>query len=72
MKANELLKFETNSQTYKRLLKKKREQKSEIFCGYCPYHSNENRYFRDFTVRNWKRYRRHQWKEVDFLLDIED
>ena len=65
MKANDLLKFETNSQIYKRLLKFKRESSWEIKCSHCPYHKRDNKGWHNMLARNWKRYRKHQYREVE-------
>jgi hypothetical protein len=51
----------TNSRVYNRLLKRERELKGEIHCGWCAYHKSDNA--RHTDLRNWKRYRAHQYRE---------
>jgi hypothetical protein len=61
MKTAKELRWETNSTVYSRMLKLYREHKCEINCSRCPYHKYEN--WEHFDQRNWKRYRKHQYKE---------
>lgn len=64
MKTTNELKWETNRTIYNRLLKRYRSQKCLISCGFCPYHEWENDWISRKDKRNWKRYRKHQYKEA--------
>jgi len=63
MKTKDILDTTTNSKIYKRYLKHYREYTGQIYCSVCPYHGGENGYYHNHRdYRNWKRYRKHQYK----------
>lgn len=62
MKSHQLLKEETNSAVYAKILKFDRERNKEIHCARCPYHKNENDHKGRYD-RSWKNHRRKQFKE---------
>ena len=62
MKIKEILDTTTNSRVYKMALKWHRENKGLIHCAICPYHDNENYVRHGKDNRNWKRYRKNQFK----------
>ena len=53
----------SNSFVYNRARKYYLESEKLINCAYCPYHKNENgKYHNRRDYRNWKRYRKTQYK----------
>ena len=61
MKMKELLQTTDNSSIYNKVLKRFRESKGDIRCSVCPYHKCENDNGKRY-LKNWKRYRRTQYK----------
>lgn len=59
-KVEDALAVEVNPTVYARLRKMHLERRGDIHCGYCRYHRGENR--TNFFNRNWKHYRRTQYK----------
>jgi len=57
----------TNSRVYKIALKYYREATMQISCSICPYHhgDNYNRFSYRWKKRNWKQYRKTQYKVVN-------
>jgi len=63
MKHKNIVDTTTDSKTYKRVLKMYREVRGDIDCSICPYHGGENGYYHNHRdYRNWKRYRKTQYK----------
>jgi hypothetical protein len=52
----------TNNRVYKIALKHYREVQGIISCAICPYHRHENIRYHDWRKRNWKHYRKTQYK----------
>lgn len=66
MKSKIILDTTTNSKIYKRALKFHRESTGKIKCSRCPYHGGENgHYYNHRDYRNWKKYRKTQYKIKD-------
>ena len=59
-KYKKILDTTNNSRVYKIALKHYREICGDIYCAYCPYHRHENGCWK--TDRNWKNYRKTQYR----------
>lgn len=57
----ENLKTTTNRKTYKIILRRKIYDDNGL-CHYCGPHSGCNSYRKKHPLRNWKQYRKTQWK----------
>ena len=69
----ETVKTTTNSKVYK-ILKKKALSKKLGLCFICGYHTGCNFWNKNHKIKNWKQYRKLQWKitqvgEGDSLLN---
>ena len=63
-KYKKILDTTNNSRVYKIALKHYREITGDISCAICPYHRHENQLYRDWRKRNWKNYRKTQYKVI--------
>lgn len=59
-KSKALSKTETNATCYNRIRKYVLENSGRIDCSHCPYHRYDN--YTNKDSRNWKRYRKTQYK----------
>jgi len=54
-----------NNRVYKIALKHYRAHQCKISCDICPYHGGENFHYW-FRQRNWKNYRKTQYKVIQY------
>ena len=65
----EILDTTNNNRVYKIALKHYRELQCEISCSICPYHRGENYRRWGWKYRNWKNYRKTQYKVIEYDIN---
>ena len=65
-KYKKIVETTTDNRVYKIALKEYRALRCEISCGICPYHRGENYKRYGWKHRNWKNYRKTQYKVITY------